>query len=274
MEKIKAVAKRSIKRLDVLRKESGESMPRRVSRDEKIEQHKRLSALRDKVSALREREDLKDDEEVFRQLRTMMIYEAVERTVKDIPLLQQERAMLRRHVLNLRRQSRDAELKGTSTRSDSKSSKSKKKNGDGLMLTHIRPASSSTNMTMMMNDTSSSSSSVVATYDQTQQRPTTTTNTRSNLVVRREILRDGVFRPDHNLPTMSLEEFARRELEEAKRREERQKNAPKESRRYEHLHRDGDEDDERLADEATMKDREWDNWKDDNVKGAGVTKRI
>ena len=73
---------------------------------------------------------------------------------------------------------------------------------------------------------------------------------------------------------MSLEEFARRELEEAKRREERQKNAPKESRRYEHLHRDGDEDDERLADEATMKDREWDNWKDDNVKGAGVTKRI
>ncbi len=36
----------------------------------------------------------------------------------------------------------------------------------------------------------------------------------------------------------------------------------------------GDEDDERLADEATMKDREWDNWKDDNVKGAGVTKRI
>ena len=138
------------------------------------------------------------------------------------------------------------------------------------MLTHIRPASTSaptTNMTMMNN-----TSSVVATYDQAQQRPTT--NARSNLVVRREILRDGVFRPDQNLPTMSLEEFARRELEEAKRREERQKNAPKESRRYEHLHRDGDEDDERLADEATMKDREWDNWKDDNVKGAGVTKRI
>ena len=255
----------------MLRKESGESMPRRVSRDEKIEQHKRLSALRDKVSALREREDLKDDEEVFRQLRTMMIYEAVERTVKDIPLLQQERAMLRRHVMHLRRQSRDAELKGTTSRPDSKKSSSKKKkNGDGLMLTHIRPASSSahtTNMTMMNN-----TSSVVATYDQAQQRPTT--NARSNLVVRREILRDGVFRPDHNLPTMSLEEFARRELEEAKRREERQKNAPKESRRYEHLHRDGDEDDERLADEATMKDREWDNWKDDNVKGAGVTKRI
>ena len=87
---------------------------------------------------------MKDDEEVFRQLRTMMIYEAVERTVKDIPLLQQERAMLRRHVLHLRRQSRDAELKGTTSRPDSKKSSSKKKkNGDGLMLTHIRPASSS-----------------------------------------------------------------------------------------------------------------------------------
>lgn len=274
MEKLKAVAKRSIKRLEVLRKESGESIPRRVSRDEKIEQHKRLSALRDKVNVLREREDLREDEELFRQLRTMMIYEAVERTIKEIPLLQQERAMLRRHVLSRRRESRDAELRGTNTSSDSTEKKDRRrKNGDGLMLTHIRPASSSSSSSSDMT-AAMMNSSVVKTYDSHSSTAATSSNSRSNLIVRREILRDGVFRPDHNLPTMSLEEFARREVEEAKRREERQKNAPKDSRRYEHLHRDGDEDDERLADEATMKDREWDNWKDDNVKGAGVTKRI
>ena len=138
------------------------------------------------------------------------------------------------------------------------------------MLTHIRPAT--TRVPPPIPSTMMNSSSVVTTYDDS--RRTTSNSSSSNLIVRREILRDGVFRPDHNLPTMSLEEFARREVEEAKRREERQKNAPKSNRRHEHLHRDGDEDDENLADKATIQDREWDNWKDDNVKGAGVTKRI
>ena len=240
MEQIKAVAKRSIKRLDELRKESGERVPRRVSRDEKIEQYKRLSALRDKVKVLRERKDLREDEETFRQFRMMMMYEAVEKTISVIPTLQQERGLLGRHVLNRRRDSRDAALKGdSSTRSEIDNTK-RKKNGDGLMLTHIRPAT--TRVPPSIPSTMMNSSSVVTTYDDS--RRTTSNSSSSNLIVRREILRDGVFRPDHNLPTMSLEEFARREVEEAKRREERQKNAPKSNRRHEHLHRDGDEDDD------------------------------
>lgn len=32
-----------------------------------------------------------------------------------------------------------------------------------------------------------------------------------------------------------------------------------------------DEDDHRLGDQATLKQRKWDDWKDDNPKGAGNT---
>lgn len=40
------------------------------------------------------------------------------------------------------------------------------------------------------------------------------------------------------------------------------------------LHEQGLEDNEELLDKATEKDRNWDDWKDDNPKGRGVTKRF
>ena len=118
-----------------------------------------------------------------------------------------------------------------------------------------------------------------------------------NFEVRRETIRSQVFRPGYNLPTMSLQEFADNELKEAKEREEREKqeyihcfrfvvlvflllvclltvvftvrNAPQPDRRYDQLVRDGDEDDETLANKATYKDRAWDDWKDAHPRGAG-----
>lgn len=39
------------------------------------------------------------------------------------------------------------------------------------------------------------------------------------------------------------------------------------------LHAEGLDDDRDLADMAAKKDRDWDDYKDENVKGAGVTKR-
>ena len=36
----------------------------------------------------------------------------------------------------------------------------------------------------------------------------------------------------------------------------------------------GKEDDLALVDKATTRDRQWDNWKDMNPKGYGVTKKI
>jgi immunoglobulin-binding protein 1 len=45
-------------------------------------------------------------------------------------------------------------------------------------------------------------------------------------------------------------------------------------KRYKALLEEGLEDDEELLDIAAVKDREWDAWKDDNPRGAGVTKRF
>lgn len=121
-------------------------------------------------------------------------------------------------------------------------------------------------------------------------------------VTRREVVRANVFRPGHNLPTMSLEEFAEQEVQEAMAREERAqcvgclprgachganwmtrprvvcgvrpRNAPKPDRRMQQLEEEGLEDDAELVDRAAYRDREWDDWKDDHPKGSGVTKKF
>ncbi|RLN78202.1 hypothetical protein BBJ28_00015287 [Nothophytophthora sp. Chile5] len=87
--------------------------------------------------------------------------------------------------------------------------------------------------------------------------------------MRRETVRSGVFQPGHRLPTMSLEEYADREVADAMERQKREQEAPQGPRRYEQLVEDGDEDDQALAEEATYKDRAWDDWKDANEKGIG-----
>lgn len=40
-------------------------------------------------------------------------------------------------------------------------------------------------------------------------------------------------------------------------------------RRYDQLEMDGDEDNEGLVEQAAQQDREWDDWKDNNPRGAG-----
>jgi immunoglobulin-binding protein 1 len=77
--------------------------------------------------------------------------------------------------------------------------------------------------------------------------------------------------PSFGAPTMSLDEFADREMARAMAAEEASK-APEgmvPSRRYSELYAAGEEDNEALVDEATLKDRDWDNWKDENKKGSG-----
>ena len=82
------------------------------------------------------------------------------------------------------------------------------------------------------------------------------------LTDKRTQLRDGVFRPGHNLPTMSIDEY----LEEERRRggiiEGGGNSAPAP---------EVDEDNMALADAETMKAREWDEFKESNPKGSGNT---
>ncbi|KAG5190533.1 TAP42-like protein [Tribonema minus] len=89
------------------------------------------------------------------------------------------------------------------------------------------------------------------------------------LQMQKELVRARVFQPTIAPPTMSLEEYADREVAEAMERAEREKNAPQPDRRFEQLVADGEDDNVELLDKATIKDREWDAWKEDHPKGYG-----
>ncbi|DAZ96692.1 TPA: hypothetical protein N0F65_009159 [Lagenidium giganteum] len=100
----------------------------------------------------------------------------------------------------------------------------------------------------------------------------TVTHINPQLEMRRETIQSGVFKPGHRLPTMSLEEYADQQVADAKERQKREQEAPTGPRRYDQLVEDGDEDNLELVDEATYKDRAWDDWKDANPRGIGNKK--
>lgn len=74
-------------------------------------------------------------------------------------------------------------------------------------------------------------------------------------------MQQGVFRPDHSLPTMTIDEYL---AEEMKRGGMIDGGGPQSAVRPE-----VDEDDEAAADEATMKARAWDEFAEENPRGAG-----
>lgn len=83
------------------------------------------------------------------------------------------------------------------------------------------------------------------------------------IVGSRQELAQQVFRPGHNLPTMSIDEY----LDEEKRRGGIIEGGGEAS-----WHRpEPDEDDEEKADAETMKARAWDEYKEANAKGSGNT---
>jgi hypothetical protein len=87
-------------------------------------------------------------------------------------------------------------------------------------------------------------------------RPFTLTNTR-------QTLKNGVFRPDHSLPTMSIDEY----LEEEKKRGGMIDGGGEQSA----MEPEPDEDNLIKADEETMKARAWDEYVEENPKGSGNT---
>lgn len=98
---------------------------------------------------------------------------------------------------------------------------------------------------------------------------TTTSKLGGQLVMSRQTVHTTVFEPRMSKPTMTLEEFADMQLADAMHRSEKEGNAEKGPRRYNQLHADGDEDDDKLVDIATTEDRDWDNFKDHNPRGWG-----
>ena len=79
----------------------------------------------------------------------------------------------------------------------------------------------------------------------------------------RQSMQQGVFRPDHSLPTMTIDEY----LDEERRRGGMiDGGGPQSAMRPE-----PDEDDMDKADEETVKARAWDEFTEDNPKGSGNT---
>jgi immunoglobulin-binding protein 1 len=91
------------------------------------------------------------------------------------------------------------------------------------------------------------------------------------LIVKKEQLRSQVFRPGWNLPTMSLDELAEREVNAALDREERQRQAEsiQKPERYDQLVKKGLEDNDELVEASSALDRAWDQFKDENPRGCG-----
>lgn len=98
---------------------------------------------------------------------------------------------------------------------------------------------------------------------------TKTSKVGDEIVMTKEVIRANVFQSRMAQPTMTLEEFADIEVANAIAREQAQQDSEGPIRRYNQLVADGDEDDEELVDQATQKDREWDDWKDNNPRGWG-----
>lgn len=86
------------------------------------------------------------------------------------------------------------------------------------------------------------------------------------VIDKRKEIKDKVFKPHWNLPTISIEEageieyrqMLEREKESERLKQEREKNKK-------------DSDDEYSDEEKIKKEREWDDWKDDNPRGWGNT---
>ncbi|KAK7510984.1 type 2A phosphatase-associated protein 42 [Phyllosticta citriasiana] len=83
------------------------------------------------------------------------------------------------------------------------------------------------------------------------------------LLDNRQQVQAGVFRPDHSLPTMTIDEY----LDEERRRGGIIEGGGEQSG----IRPEPDEDDLDKADEETMKARAWDEFTEDNPKGAGNT---
>ena len=81
----------------------------------------------------------------------------------------------------------------------------------------------------------------------------------------KEEMKQKVFQPGHSMPTMTMDEYADYAMKMYGDMEKRQKEADEAKKREEE--KDQDKDD--MLDQQTLKDRAWDDWKDEHEKGAG-----
>lgn len=206
-------------------------------RDVKIRRFKEEKALKQKLEYLRQNpKALQNDDNAARQLRLTNIAYCTHQTFASLESIAQEL-----HILSMapsapppdqRQQPLDARERNG-------------RNGDGYSERLDGPSHLSAGMRGPLLDSSGK-----------PLRPFTLTS-------KRQDFRDGVFRPDHSLPTMSIDEY----LEEERRRGGMIDGGGPQSQQQTIV----DEDDMDAADRETMKAREWDEYVEANPKGSGNT---
>jgi len=106
-------------------------------------------------------------------------------------------------------------------------------------------------------------------------KPIEVTKVGPSLEITKETFMNGVFKPYHRLPTMTLEEYAELEMQQMEERTKREKEQQSTATlSLNELAEKGLEDEDVLHDAAQEKARKWDDWKDGVPKGSGITKRF
>lgn len=203
-----------------------------AKREAKISNLKADKALREKLDTLRQNPGyVERDEEAVRQVYLMEVQWRIHKTFEGLDSLNREKEMLdmapEEEIDDPRRGAEEESRGGVdpTLRLDEPFQKSLLNRGGPLLSKQGRPL-----------------------------QPFTLVGSRTDLA-------RGVFRPGHNLPTMSIDEY----LEEEKRRGGILEGGTDPPRNV------VDEDDMEAVDRETYKAREWDDYKDDNRRGAGNT---
>jgi hypothetical protein len=194
-------------------------------RAKKIARFKQEALLKDKISELKQLCELDSkDEELERELTLTMIHLCIQKSVDHAHMLKQECDMISHY------------LSSEPLQNNTKENTSPIDSLDAQQLNRVSslPASGP-----LLSDKGK------------PLRPFIITN-------KRQELQSHVFRPGHNLPTMSIDEYLQREMERGNflsgGTEPKLKPEPE---------------DEASIDAATMKAREWDEFKDHNPRGWG-----
>ena len=218
-----------------------ESAGMEAKRNTKIRRFQEEKELKSRLRLLREKsQSINVDDEVLRNLYLAELTFYVHQAFQSLDLISQERQIL------------------SSAPAQPDPSSTPQSNGDNRAQrngTHnVQPYSDRLDPSSLLNSRNSSRGILDSSGRPLQ--PFTITSKRTDL-------RNGVFRPGHSLPTMSIDEY----LEEERRRGGIIEGGGEASGQAPVV----DGDNVRAQDEATMKAREWDEFVEANPKGAGNT---
>ncbi|KKY18694.1 putative tor signaling pathway regulator [Phaeomoniella chlamydospora] len=204
----------------------------------KVERYQEEKALKQKLEYLRQQEQqINVDDETIRQLRLAELQLQVKQTFSSLDMMSQEYDIV----------SRAPQPQRNGQSHSANDSRERERHGDvysDRLDVNLR------------GGLGRGKNGAILTKEGKPIQPFTLTS-------RRQDLRNGVFRPSHNLPTMSIEEY----LEEEKRRGGIIEGGGEKSMQQP----EPDEDNVELADQETMKARAWDEYVETNPKGSGNT---